>query len=266
MTVDHTNPPSSPGSGPSNAEAPTEDSAFDLSIRIPPGKIALLLGVAAAFFTLLSFAGRFLKPIVGDVVSLFGVGNDLSVPSWYASIVLLFAAALVAVIALAKIRYGGDYAARWGILSVIFLYLSSDEMLRLHEGMSGALLQPTLEVIGYEPSGLLRYPWVIVYAPLALVFVLAYFKFWLDLPAKIRTLFFVAGALFVGGAIGAEMINGLLHDLYGKGGILYAAMTHLEEFLEMIGIVVFVYALLSYIGSHLNVNEVRISVGDRKPG
>ncbi|MGH3090646.1 MAG: hypothetical protein ACRDSJ_25485, partial [Rubrobacteraceae bacterium] len=166
----------------------------------------------------------------------------------------------------ARIRYGGDYAIRWGLLSVIFVYLSSDEMLRLHERMSGGLLQPALEVLGYEPSGIFRYPWIIVYVPLTLVFVLAYLRFWLDLPSKIRTLFFVSGSLFVWGAVGAEMINGLLHDLYGQGGLLYAAMTHLEEFLEMIGIVVFVYALLSYIGAHLNVNEMRISVGDEKPG
>jgi hypothetical protein len=266
VTVEHTNPPSSPKSGPSDAEAHGGGSSFDLSIRVSPGKLALFLGLAAAFFTLLSFAGRFLRPIVGDVVSLFGVGNDLSVPSWYSSIVLLFAAVLVAVIALAKIRHRGDYAFRWGVLSVVFLYLSSDEMLRLHESMSGALLQPALAALGYEPSGIFRYPWILVYAPLTLVFVLAYFKFWLDLPSKIRILFFVAGALFVGGAVGAEMVNGLLHDSYGQGGVLYAAMTHLEEFLEMLGIVIFVYALLSYIGSHLNVKEMRISVRDGKTG
>lgn len=266
MTAEHTNPPS-PQSGSPGAEAPGRASAFDLSISVSPRKVALFLGLAAAFFTLVSFAGRFLRPIVGEVVSLFGVGNDVSVPSWYSSIVLLFAAALIATIAFAKIQRRGDYAFRWAILSVVFLYLSSDEMLRLHESMSGALLQPVLAALGYEPSGIFRYPWIIVYAPLTLVFVLAYFKFWLDLPSKIRTLFFVAGTLFVGGAVGAEMINGLLDDFYGRGGILYSVMTHLEEFLEMIGIVVFVYALLSYIGgSHLNVNEVRIKVGDGKPG
>lgn len=264
MTSENTNLPSSQRPDPSDPKSFDEEA--ELSIHTSPEKVALGLGLVALGLTLLSFAGRFVRPILGEVVSLFGVGDDLSVPSWYSSIVLLFAAVLIATIAFATIRYGGRYGARWALLAAIFLFLASDEMLRLHERMSGALLQPALEALGYEPTGLLRYPWVIVYAPLTLVFVIAYLKFWLDLPARIRLLFFAAGFLFAGGAIGAEMVNALLDDLGARGGVVYAAMTHLEEFLEMIGVVVFVYALLSYIGAHPNIRELRIRVGAGKPG
>ncbi len=233
-------------------------STYRLPVQISPAKVALMLGIAALLFTLVSFIGNLLQPVLGEVVTLFGVGEDLSIPSWYSAILLLFASALVATIAFAK-RFSGDsrYIGRWAVLAVIFLYLSNDEMLRLHERMSGTLLQPALDSLGFEPTGVLSYPWIIVYAPLVAVFALAYLKFWLDLPSRIRFLFFAAGAIFVGGAIGAEMFNAWYDHTFGAGTIA-GAMTHLEELMEMLGVVVFVYALMSYIGSHLNLEEMRI--------
>lgn len=233
-------------------------SPYRLPIRLVPAKVAGALGLVALLFTLASLVGSWLQPVLGQVVELFGVGIDLSIPSWYSAILLLLASVLVATIAFAK-KFGGDgrYMGHWAVLAVIFLYLSNDEMLRLHERMSGTLLQPALDSLGFEPTGVLSYPWIIVYAPLVAVFALAYLRFWLDLPSKIRLLFFAAGAVFVGGAIGAEMFNAWYDHTFGAGTIA-GVMTHLEELMEMLGVVVFIYALMSYIGSHLNLEEVSI--------
>ena len=153
----------------------------------------------ALLFTLISLIGGLLRPVLGEFVELFSLGNGSSVPSWYSAILFLFASGLLAAITCIK-RLTGDerYVPQWAALALIFLYLSTDEMLRLHERMSSTLLQPALDSLGFEPTGVLSYPWVIVYAPLVLVFALAYLKFWLGLPARIR-LFFTAGALLVGG-------------------------------------------------------------------
>lgn len=57
--------------------------------------------------------------------------------------------------------------------------------------------------------------------------------------------------MFVGGALGMEMVGGQYADSFGGGTPVYMAITSIEESLEMFGIVVFVYALLTYIRSHI---------------
>ena len=103
-------------------------------------------------------------------------------------------------------------------------------------------------------TGFLYYSWVVVGIPLILIFVLLYLKFLVHLPRKTRLLFLVAGTIFVSGAIGTEMFAGRYHEIYGKENMTYAIITALEEFCEMFGIVVFIYALLSYM--NLNLKEV----------
>jgi len=86
--------------------------------------------------------------------------------------------------------------------------------------------------------------------------VLAYLPFLAHLPTKTRWLFITAGALYAGGALGMEMVAGFYRSLYWEKDALYVMQTIVEEFLEMTGIVVFVYALMSYIS--LYVKDVRI--------
>lgn len=49
------------------------------------------------------------------------------------------------------------------------------------------------------------------------------------------------------GAIGFEMLGGRYAELYSNKTILYALLYTCEEFLEMFGVALFIYALLSYI-------------------
>ena len=47
-----------------------------------------------------------------------------------------------------------------------------------------------------------------------------------------------------------EMIGSYWTDLEGQQNLIYALMATLEEVMEMIGIIVFIYGLLSYNGNH----------------
>ncbi len=71
-------------------------------------------------------------------------------------------------------------------------------------------------------------------------------------------LFVVSGLTYVLGAIGLEMIGGLRVDVHGSDDLVYLLIVTCEEFLEMLGIVIFIYALLSYMGEHLK--ELRIVI------
>lgn len=234
-----------------------------MSLLISPKRAALALAGVATVLTLVSFVGYLLEPSLGEFVKLIGVGSDTSVPAWYSSVALLLCSMLLAVIAAARRRDGGRFGLRWAGLSLIFLYLSADEMLRLHERASDKVVQPVFGYLDMEASGLLNYPWIALYGPLVLVFALVYFGFWLALPPRTRVLFLAAGALFVGGGIGVEALNALYDDLYGHESLVAEAMTHLEELSEMLGVVVFVYALLSYAASDPLLRGLRVGTGEK---
>jgi hypothetical protein len=237
--------------------------AFTLSIDVSPKKVAWALVLLALCLTAASMAGHFLRPVLGEVAKLLSVGSDVGIPAWYSSLALFFASVLVMTIAAArKARGDRRYLYRWTFLSVIFLYLSADEMLALHEKASSTLVQPVLKATPYSSSALLNYPWVVLYGPLVLILALAYLRFWFDLPATTRLLFFVAGGLFVGGGIVVEVFNGWYAAVYGTGDLVAATMTHFEELCEMLGIIVFIYALMAYVGSHLRVGEIQMRLCD----
>ena len=72
-----------------------------------------------------------------------------------------------------------------------------------------------------------------------------------------------AAAIYLGGAIGCEMLGGYLLESYGLT-LPYKASSMIEESLEMAGAVVFIWAVLDYIGAEFG--EIRFELrrtGDR---
>ncbi len=228
------------------------------------------------FLTLVSLGVQILDYVVGReelhvLLTRFEVGDDASIPTWYSSFALLLCSILLATVAAAKKRYRDRYVLHWSFLSIIFLLLSVDEVATLHEAGGGAV-ELLVESIGYTPSGFFYTAWVIPGIIFALVVALAYLRFLAHLPSKTRILFLVAGAIFVAGALGMEMLSARLISFYGyenlesipfSARIVISMQTAVEELLEMLGVVVFIYALLSYISSY--VKEVSVQVRtDRK--
>ena len=126
-------------------------------------------------------------------------------------------------------------------MSFIFIYLSFDEAFEVHEKWSTPLRTY------FNAVGFFHFAWVIPAIAFLLIFVLAYLRFLMNLPVSTRRLFLIAGALFVGGAIGLEMFSGYYKSYYGSYNIPFSMITTAEEFLEMLGIVVFIHALMSYM-------------------
>lgn len=233
-------------------------------IYISPWKITRFLTFVVLGLTLACVAGQFSKYVLGyprllGFVRQFDFNSEANIPTWYSSSTLLICSLLLALIASAKKIEGDRYVRHWGVLSFIFLFLSLDESASIHEMANK--LRPLLQV-----SGFLYFAWVIPYAAIVLIFVLAYLRFLLALPAKTRLLFLLAGSLYVGGAIGIELVEARYVSFYGESIIgqdmMFAVMTIVEEFLEMLGIVVFIYALLSYIRLHMK--DLRVRIDDEK--
>jgi hypothetical protein len=58
----------------------------------------------------------------------------------------------------------------------------------------------------------------------------------------------LAGALYVGGALGVELLLGLWTDRHGELNFVWAVIDMAEEGLEIVGSSLFLYALLEYLG------------------
>jgi len=151
-------------------------------------------------------------------------------------------------------RAGDRYALHWRVLSIIFLYLSVDEAASIHELAIGPLRS------ALNTSGIFYFAWVIPAAALVLLFVLAYLRFLAHLPGKTRRLFLLAGIIYVSGALGMELVGGYQTDFYGRENMVYALIANTEEFFEMMGVVVFIYALLSYMSLQMKVKAVDLQI------
>ncbi|MEG3932659.1 MULTISPECIES: hypothetical protein [unclassified Microcoleus] len=113
-------------------------------------------------------------------------------------------------------------------------------------------------------GGFFYFIWVIPGALFVVVTGLAYLKFLLHLPRKTRDCFLLAGSIYVGGALGMEMVTGYYADAVGQRNLMYGLMTSVEEIMERVGVIVFIYALLSYIGSHLETIDLRLKIVDNR--
>ncbi|MCB0197563.1 MAG: hypothetical protein KDJ65_36795 [Anaerolineae bacterium] len=213
--------------------------------------IVILLTVAniANFLVAFYYFGR--TDISSGYFSIFNLDAEQNIPTLYASISILFCSLLLGLIAYVKRESGEHNYLFWLGLALVFLFLSVDESSVLHNYLSAPLRKR-------GASGLLYNAWIIPVGIALLIFVLIYLKFLFQLPRKTMILFIVSGAIYVSGAMGIEMIGGLQKDTVGTGNIAYQFMTLFEEFFEMMGILLFIYTLLSYIDTELD--DLSISV------
>jgi len=175
----------------------------------------------------------------------FNLDIERNIPTLYSFLALLFSSLLLGVIAHAKNLDSDRYKNHWKILSFIFLFLSVDEAGSMHE----KLTDPMRSLL--NATGVLYFTWIVPFGFLVAIFLLSYRKFVLHLPVATKKLFVAAWALYMGGAIGVEMLGGYLAYTTGMGNVSYLIVTTLEESLEMLGIVVFIHGLISYIKTYL---------------
>src|SRR4051812_32798843 len=133
---------------------------------------------------------------LAKLMQRFDFTAEMSIPNWYSSCALLSAAILLAVIARFKYAERDRWFYHWAALSLIFVGLSIDEEARFHEMVNTA----TSWVV--HGHGLLFYPWVIPALAFCGIVGLSYLPFLLHIERRTAILFLVAGAVYVGGAVG----------------------------------------------------------------
>jgi hypothetical protein len=221
-----------------------------LEYTLNPRRIALFLGVVSLYLAIQSLIGEYLlervlsseiDSFVTSIIDLFSVNSEETIPTWYSTLILFVSSMLLAFIAAAKQVNQDPYRRYWVGLAVVFLYLSMDEGAVIHE-----IFVDPLQA-AFDATGYLAFAWQIVAVPMVIIFALLYLRFLLHLQSRTRNLFILAGLLYVGGALVVEAISA--NRWYLDGGITfqYLAIGTVEELFEMLGVAVFIFALLTYV-------------------
>jgi hypothetical protein len=166
-----------------------------------------------------------------------------NIPTWFSSILLFLCAERAWRVASVARASGDRWHRHWRGLSVIFAYLSLDELVQLHE----QLVVPLRESLSL--GGVLRFAWVVVAVPLVIAFAILYLRFLAAQPLWTRVAFIVSGSIYVGAAVGMEMIGALVVTAFGFQSLTYAAVSGVEEGAEMLGVVLFLGALTVSLAS-----------------
>lgn len=234
------------------------------AIALSPIKICSLLFIVVLFLVLagllISFNSSYIEQsaTIDYAARLFKLDEENNFPTLYSGLALGFCSILLFIISNIKKHTKSKFVKHWQALSLIFLYIAIDEVVSIHE-----IFNSFREVI--NAGGLLYYAWVIPGMAFVVVFLLVFYRFIQSLPKATKNLFILAGTLYVGGAIGAEMIGAYYTEVYGNESFLYSLVSTLEEFLEMFGILIFIYALLTYIERYLEILNLQVNfVADRK--
>jgi hypothetical protein len=248
--------------------------------------IVRALIIAVLLITLAGLAARFALYMWGEEellhpLRIFNVGEERSIPTWFESIQFLLCSILLAVVTVAKKQRSDRYSLHWSVLSIILLLLSLDEVASIHEAIGQELERLLHNTTGFTPSGAISFFWVVPGAAFVFIVLLAYLRFLAHLPQTTRRLFLLAGALFVLGALGIEMLTAQVVSssggianwvVFSSGGIvnresasaipeiLKGLQTSIEEMLEMLGLTAFLYALLEYIRSYVEDINVRVRI------
>lgn len=214
-------------------------------LKLCPRAIFKALFLSIVGLTILNLAGVISTSLghgsVYGLVQLFDFNLEQNIPTLYSSINLMFSAMLLTFVSL-KHKATGQPWGLWSCLSAIFVFLSLDEFFQFHEHLA----EPVQNLL--HISDAFYYVWSLPYILFLGTLLLLYYKFLMRLPKKTRTLFVLAGILFVIGAVGLEMIGNLQAEaVQSKATLAHRMIVTGEEFLEMLGIVTFIYALFDYI-------------------
>lgn len=168
------------------------------------------------------------------------VDAENNAPTYFSVVLMILNALLLATLAVRTQHSGSNLYPYWAGLSLGFFCMGFDESFEIHE----RFMKPVRKLIGEDDLGIFYYSWVIPALLLIAFLGLLFWRFLTALRATTRTRLIVAGALYLGGAIGAEMLGGWYVERNTQANVGYLFIVTLEEGLEMAGLIALFRAVL----------------------
>ncbi len=231
---------------------------MQIKVSIVPLSIVKYLIIGVIFFTVISTGIQISKYVFNyhqEWMNMLNLDREMNFPTWYSAFMLGFGSILLRIIAIGKKQKSDRYTTDWKLLSLIFTLLAIDEVLSIHEifiipEVSNALHLPWF----------LHSMWVIPGTIFVVWFLKRYWKFSRHLPLKSQQHFILAAAVYIGGALVMEMVGSYVAEAKGQQYLPYALITTVEETMEMVGIIIFIYGLLYYLGRWMQDLDLQIKI------
>ena len=206
--------------------------ATGYGISLPVGRLVLLLSVGALLLLGCHVGLTIYHYQVEELPwlpwrQLFDVDEENNLPTWFSEFILLVATFLLWLCARKQRSEKAPMTDHWYGLTLGFLLLALDEVAGIHETI----------------NSLIDMNWAIPGGIVAGVIGLAFIPFVRRLPPRTALLFVVAGVLYVGGAVGMELVG----EPMDSDTLQYNLTTVVEEGLEMGGVILLIYALLGHM-------------------
>jgi hypothetical protein len=184
--------------------------------------------------------------LVRLLFSLFFLDGEGNVPAIFSTWLFLLNAVIFLIVWKAACL-SGDSHKIWLFLSSVFIFLALDESISIHE----RLIDPLRQALG--ATGIFYYAWIIPYGVgVVLLAIIAIPVFW-RMQKRIRFWFGLSAATYLVATIGLEMISGkYLVMMNEQKDIVWIFMVTVEESLEMVGLIILVYAQLLLLRDKYN--------------
>ena len=203
--------------------------------------ILIILSITSQVFAY--FTGRTLR----GLVAFLNLDEELNLPTFFSGLILLISSFLLVIIYLAERNNGNKDKYYWGVLALGFLFMTYDEIFMFHERYVGPIMHA---IFKDKDIGIFNFVWLVWIIPISIItfiIVLVFYRFWHRLPVKTKLNILIAAIIYVGGAIGVELIEGFVVDKHGEDSLLVNLVCSIQESMEMFGTIIFIHALLNYI-------------------
>jgi len=232
---------------------------------ISPRRVLIVLVLVSAAFGAASLFGQYLRLFHGvdqysrfNLIDNFDVDEEANFPTYWNTLLLLIAALLVTVVARLARLAADPMSSRWRFLAVAFFVLSVDEAAGVHEA-AGQIVPQTNELGGILFSG-----WVVLYAVIVVLIGWYVLPLLLSLPRTHRVRFVASAVVYVSGALVVELVESAITIRTGDETWRYQLVSTVQEMSEMIGVALFVWALLRLIESRDSALQATIAVRDAR--
>jgi hypothetical protein len=189
----------------------------------------------------------------------FNLDEEANIPTWYSVITLFLCSLFLWVIAKGERSTASRWYPHWMGLAVIFMLLSVDELASIHE----IAIYPIRHHFGL--TGIFYFAWVVPALFFLLFLAIAYARWFWALPSRFRKLSALSAVVYVGGAVGMEMIGGLVESRAHARNALYIACATVEETMEMAGVLIWLCTLLAYAAARGYSLTLQFQAGSALP-
>jgi hypothetical protein len=230
-------------------------------IYLSPRTVAKYLAIIAAILAVFSIAfavSTYVFDFFEEWMRMLDLDREMNIPTWFQSFMLACCAFLLTIIARGKNDESARYHRHWKTLSYIFWFMSADEVFSIHEIFIIPEIAEQLNLPWFLHS-----MWVIPGTIFVIWFAKHFWKFVQHLPKPTRDRFLLAAIIYISGSLGMEMVGSYYAEWKSQQDIIYALMANLEETLEMSGMIIFIYSLLTYLGTWQPDINIELKICDR---